>query len=60
LRYSSLADLVAAVVTPIVFLVAGTNFLFSAVLFMTILIFIRHQQNIARLLDGSEPKIGKN
>ncbi|MEO1658306.1 MAG: glycerol-3-phosphate 1-O-acyltransferase PlsY [Pseudomonadota bacterium] len=59
LRYSSLAALVAATVTPIAFFVAGKTALFLAVLFMTILIFVRHQQNIARLLDGSEPKIGK-
>ncbi|MEO1042328.1 MAG: glycerol-3-phosphate 1-O-acyltransferase PlsY [Pseudomonadota bacterium] len=58
LRYSSLAALVAAIVTPIAFLVAGKYVLFSAVSFMTVLIVFRHQQNIARLLDGSEPKIG--
>lgn len=58
LRYSSLAALVAAAVTPIAFVVAGKTALFLAVLFMTVLIFVRHQQNIARLLDGSEPKIG--
>ncbi|MEM0930476.1 MAG: glycerol-3-phosphate 1-O-acyltransferase PlsY [Pseudomonadota bacterium] len=58
LRYSSLAALVAAAVTPIAFVVAGKTILFLAVLFMTVLIFVRHQQNIARLLDGSEPKIG--
>ena len=58
LRYSSLAALVAATLTPVAFLLAGKVILFFAILFMTILIFIRHQQNIARLLDGSEPKIG--
>ncbi len=29
------------------------------VLFMTVLIFIRHHANIGRLRDGTEPKIGK-
>ncbi len=29
------------------------------VLFMTVLIFIRHHANINRLRDGTEPKIGK-
>ena len=28
-------------------------------LFMAVLIFIRHRENIARLLKGQEPKIGK-
>ncbi|MDP7547938.1 MAG: glycerol-3-phosphate acyltransferase, partial [Alphaproteobacteria bacterium] len=26
--------------------------------FMTVLVFIRHHQNIRRLLSGSEPRIG--
>ncbi len=60
LRYSSLAALLAATVTPIAFLIAGKVVLFLAVLFMTVLIFIRHRENIARLLDGSEPKIGNS
>jgi glycerol-3-phosphate acyltransferase PlsY len=28
-------------------------------LFMAVLIFIRHRENIARLLKGQEPRIGK-
>ena len=28
-------------------------------LFMAVLIFIRHRENIARLLKGEEPRIGK-
>ena len=27
-------------------------------LFMAVLIFVRHQENIGRLLKGQEPKIG--
>ncbi|MEM9810119.1 MAG: glycerol-3-phosphate 1-O-acyltransferase PlsY [Pseudomonadota bacterium] len=59
LRYSSLAALVTAVVMPVAFLVSGQPVLFFAVAFMSTLIFIRHRSNILRLIDGTEPKIGK-
>lgn len=58
-RYSSLAALVAAAITPIAGLVGGFDF--SAIVFCLILealIFWRHRANIARLIRGEEPKIG--
>lgn len=61
-RYSSLASLLAALSAPLTaFLLRdpdswGIPVGFCCVL--TALIFYRHQTNIARLLDGSEPKIG--
>lgn len=58
-RFSSLAALVTAVIMPIAFFVTGKFAFFLAVLFMTVLIFVRHKANIMRLLDGEEPKIGK-
>lgn len=58
-RFSSLAALVTAVAMPFVFLGSGRFTLFLGVLFMSLVIFIRHKPNILRLLDGSEPKIGK-
>lgn len=57
-RYSSLSALVAAAVTPILFLVNGLWAFFFAALLMVALIFFRHQANIVRLLDGNEPRIG--
>ncbi|MEM9838677.1 MAG: glycerol-3-phosphate 1-O-acyltransferase PlsY [Pseudomonadota bacterium] len=57
-RYSSLAALVAATITPIAFFITGKFTLFLGVLVMSILIFVRHRENIERLLDGSESKIG--
>ena len=65
LRYSSLAALVAAALTPLYALLplpmlglpAPAAILILAV-FTAVLIYIRHHENIARLLKGAEPKIG--
>ncbi|ESQ84106.1 hypothetical protein AEAC466_10190 [Asticcacaulis sp. AC466] len=60
-RISSLGALVAAAfVVPLGFLlhVAPYPFLGMA-LFMAVLIYIRHAENIRRLLKGEEPKIGR-
>lgn len=57
-RYSSLAALLTALVMPFVMLGFGRPVLFFGVLFMTVLIFIRHRANIRRLMDRTEPKIG--
>jgi len=58
--YSSLAALIASAATPAV-LWAG-NDRETAVLFivLTLLIVIRHRTNIARLVTGTEGKIGAN
>ncbi len=58
-RYSSLSALIASAATPLIFFVMGKPAFALAALFMTILILIRHRENIVRLLDGTEPKIGK-
>ncbi|MES1157097.1 MAG: glycerol-3-phosphate 1-O-acyltransferase PlsY [Alphaproteobacteria bacterium] len=58
-RFSSLAALAAAAVAPVAALIAGFDW--SEVVFtlvLAILIFIRHRANIARLLAGTEPRIG--
>ncbi len=58
-RMSSLAGLTAAGIAPLfAFAVhAGYPVIVLAV-FMAVLIFIRHHENIGRLLRGEEPKIG--
>ena len=58
-RMSSLAALTAAALAPLfAFAVhAGSPVIVLAV-FMAVLIFIRHHENIRRLLRGEEPKIG--
>jgi glycerol-3-phosphate acyltransferase PlsY len=59
-RYSSLSALVASVLTPLLlwFWVGDPR---AAMLMglLTVLLWIMHRTNIARLLDGSEGKIGQ-
>lgn len=58
-KYSSLAALAAAAASPLVLFAMGKPAFAMSALFMTGLIFIRHKANIARLINGEEPKIGK-
>ena len=59
-RISSLAALVAAALAAPFALATDQPFpMLGLALFMAVLIFIRHRENIARLLKGEEPKIGK-
>lgn len=59
-RLSSLAALVAAAATPLWLLVLGPRGMavWLAVA-LAALVFLRHAPNIRRLVDGTEPKIGK-
>jgi len=64
LRYSSLSALLAFAAAPIAawFLAmhhGGTRQLAAVALFLALLVWLRHHQNIRRLLTGQEPKIGK-
>jgi acyl phosphate:glycerol-3-phosphate acyltransferase len=59
LRYSSLAALVAAAFAPFATaLLLGLDAYFAAVLVMSALLVWRHKQNIARLIAGTESRIG--
>ena len=59
LRYSSLAALVAALFAPFfAALLFGLGAPFAAVLAMSALLIWRHRENIARLLAGTESRIG--
>ncbi|NMG39138.1 glycerol-3-phosphate 1-O-acyltransferase PlsY [Chelativorans sp. ZYF759] len=57
-RFSSLAALVATIVAPLTLFWMGR--IDGAVLFalMTIVIFFKHSQNIGRLMNGTESRIG--
>lgn len=58
-RISSLAALTAVALAPIyVFLLDRPYPIAVMALFMALLIYIRHKDNIGRLLKGEEPKIG--
>jgi glycerol-3-phosphate acyltransferase PlsY len=58
-RYSSLAALIASAATPFVLWMLGNER--AAMLFavLTMLVWIMHRANIARLISGTEGKIGK-
>ena len=58
-RYSSLAALAASLFAPFyTFYLFGFTAYFPAVLVMCALLIWRHRENIAKLLNGSESKIG--
>ena len=58
-RMSSLAALTAAALAPLyAFLLHASYPVVALAVFMAVIIFIRHDQNITRLLKGQEPKIG--
>ena len=57
-RYSSLSALLAAAAAPLILFSMGKPAFALAALFMTLLILIRHKENIVRLVNGAEPKIG--
>ena len=58
-RISSLAALVAVALAPLVVLGLGLPHAIALLsLFMALLVFIRHEPNIRRLLRGEEPRIG--
>jgi glycerol-3-phosphate acyltransferase PlsY len=58
-RYSSLAALVASVITPIFLWWFGHAALSSLFAVLTLLLFYKHRENIARLQAGTEGRIGE-
>ena len=59
-RYSSLAALVSAFITPLFLWWFGHPALASLFVVMTLLMFYAHRENIKRLQAGNEGRIGKN
>jgi acyl phosphate:glycerol-3-phosphate acyltransferase len=57
-RYSSLAALVASALTPFAIWYFGLPSVAALFLLLTVLLWFMHRANIARLLNGSEEKIG--
>jgi acyl phosphate:glycerol-3-phosphate acyltransferase len=56
-RYSSLAALIACAATPLALWAAGNVREAALFVVLTVLVFIVHRANIARLMNGSEGKI---
>ena len=58
-RYSSLAALVASLVTPVLLWWFGHLALASLFAVLTLLVFFMHRENIRRLMAGTEGRIGQ-
>jgi acyl phosphate:glycerol-3-phosphate acyltransferase len=58
-RYSSLAALIASAATPIVLWRSGYASEAKLFFLLTVLIWFMHRANIARLISGTESKIGR-
>lgn len=57
-RYSSLAALISAAFTPIWAIILGHGSLFLLTALLAQIIFLRHRENVQRLVAREEPKIG--
>ena len=57
-RYSSLAALIASALTPAALFLLGMPEIAALFLLLTLLLWLMHRANIARLLSGHEGKIG--
>ena len=60
LRYSSVASLSALALSPVFAWFFASHQLAAVALFIAVLVWIRHHQNIGRLVRGQEPKIGQH
>jgi glycerol-3-phosphate acyltransferase PlsY len=59
-RFSSLAALAAFASAPLAALVVENFSLVKLAFTIAVLVFVRHQGNIRRLIAGTEPRIGQN
>jgi len=58
-KYSSLGALVSFGFLPVSMILFDTREKFPIALIMTVMMFIRHRENIFRLVRGTEPKVGE-
>ncbi len=59
-RLSSLASLAALASAPCLALIVEDFSVVKLAFTIAVLVFVRHQANIRRLLDGTEPRIGRS
>ena len=57
-RYSSLAGLIASAATPVALWINGQRPTAVLFLVLTVMLWVKHHENISRLLSGTESKIG--
>ena len=60
LRISSVAGMAAAASAPVTAAVAGATTLFPMFLGLAILVIWKHRENIQRLAQGTEPRVGQS
>ncbi len=58
-RYSSLAALLSVVVAAIAAWILTNSYVATFLSLLVPLVWVRHHENIARLIQGTEPKIGQ-
>lgn len=58
-RTSSIAALVAAAVTPLWLFAWQEGEMLFLIFFLTVLVYVRHGENLKRIKAGTEPKIGR-
>jgi glycerol-3-phosphate acyltransferase PlsY len=58
MRMSSLAALTSALAAPLLAYAFGQEAVAMLALFLAVLLYWRHKDNIGRILTGEEPKIG--
>lgn len=58
-RRSSLAALVSFLLAPIIAAILADGVVVKLALVIAVLVFVRHHENIRRLLAGTEPRIGQ-
>lgn len=56
-RYSSLAALIASIILLIVASLFSNNYELGSIIFINFMIFVKHWENILRLINGKEEKI---
>ncbi|SCZ49843.1 acyl-phosphate glycerol-3-phosphate acyltransferase [Epibacterium ulvae] len=58
-RISSLGALISAASSAVWAFLLGFSSLMSLAIILALMVFLRHKENIARLSDGTEPRIGQ-
>lgn len=58
-RISSLAGMIAAISTPVTAAITGAFDLVPLLMALAGIILWKHRENIGRLIDGTEPRVGK-
>ena len=56
-RYSSLSSIVASLIAPIYFFINSNNYISTFLLYLFLIIILKHRENIKRLIKRTENKI---